>query len=322
MKKYKRMVALLFACAMMMSLCDGVYAVEAEVETSGYLEEHFQINFTNISIEATVEDGLSLHVKNDVNVLDAADATGDIARLEDLFERYENLEVNLARTMSDTGESLLAVSFTEVPLQVVDGHYERIPASTNGEGSSTSNGRGSFLFYTTVNGGEDVDSGSNYNYYTNTIGEWSTVSLGNDETTQSENGYDYVLQTSPNTFSRVYDTMTVTYQTTSGTTNNGISGSQFWRENGDETYSQYRIDDYYVKSGFGRFCKNFTLYSRISGPKSGERRMIRSYYVHTWDAISLSVSVSASTDKGVALTLTPSSITKSWQVYNYVSFMF
>ena len=131
-----------------------------------------------------------------------------------------------------------------------------------------------------------------------------------------DSGEDFVLQTSPNTFSRKSDSLNVKYDTSPTT---GASGDDFWRENGDSTYVRYAIQD--DPLGY-RQCKSFTLTTVSAGPASSQLRQIGSYYVHTWEDMTLDVSVDASTDKSVTLSLSPGVERNSWQVYNYVAFDF
>ena len=65
-----------------------------------------------------------------------------------------------------------------------------------------------------------------------------------------------------------------------------------------------------------------SIIAKKSGPKSSTIRQIGSYYIHTWAAVDLDVSVGVSTDKSVSLSLNLSKSEGNWQVYNYVTFEF
>lgn len=153
-----------------------------------------------------------------------------------------------------------------------------------------------------------------YRYVARTFGSWSNSTVGGAN--YPDAGNDYVLQASPTTFARNSDSLVATYDHNPA---GGSSGSDFWREDGNESFVRYAIKDDPV--GY-RQLKSFTMAAIYDAPQSGTTRQINSYYVHTWKSMSLSATVSASSDKKVTLSLTPSILEKSWQVYNYVTFNF
>lgn len=167
--------------------------------------------------------------------------------------------------------------------------------------------------YTSIFGGMEEFAGE-YKYTAITFGSWSNSFIGGSNYPAS--GDDYVLQASPNTFSRDSDSMMAFYD---NSPTEGVSGDDYWRENGDSTYVRYAIQD----DPFGyRQCSSFALTTVSAGPKSSKIRQIASYYVHTWETITLSVTINVSTEDSVSLDLTPSKANKSWQVYNPVTFEF
>lgn len=169
--------------------------------------------------------------------------------------------------------------------------------------------------YTLVVSAEE-DPGVTGRYVAWTCGSWSANSFLDTENYPAA-GHDYVLQSTPNTFSRFEDELSVTYNYNP---TEGINGQEFWRENGDINYVRYALED--DPTGI-RQCKSFILSTISFAPlSSGEYRQINSYYVHTWEQQTLSVSVSVNSDSTVGLELTPGSVTQSWQVYNYVTFNF
>ena len=299
----------------MLFTCIGT-ASAADVESDDfgsrqYKETHFQINLSDYNVNV-LGNKMSLEAKAPMTISADNTAAVNLDRLEEIFEKYPDVEENLIKNYQSEGE-LLAVSFTEVPLVYVDGHYERVPASTRGFDSSAENGNGSFLMYTAVSGGV-LPFGGKYQYTAKTYGSWENSIWGGSD--YPDTGEDYIFQTSPNTFSRDSDGLSATYSPPATT---GVSGEDFWKENGDTSYVRYAIKDDPLGN---RQLTNFTLTTVSAGPKSSNIRQIGSYYIHTWDDMSIDVSVAMSTDRSVTLTIDPENVAKSWQVYNYVSFTF
>lgn len=310
----KRVLSLFLSCLMLFTCIVTTSAADVESDDFGsqqYKETHFQINLSDYNVNV-LGNKMSLEAKEPMTISADNTTAVNLDRLEEIFEKYPDVEENLIKDYQSEGE-LLAVSFTEVPLVYVDGHYERVLASTPGYDSSDENGNGSFLMYTAVSGGV-LPFGGKYQYTAKTYGSWvNNISGGWN---YPDTGEDYVFQTSPNTFSRDSDGLSATYDTTPTT---GVSGDDYWRENGSSTYVRYAIQD----DPFGyRQLKNFTLTTVSAGPKSNSVRQIGSYYIHTWEDMSIDVSVDVSTDRAVTLSLNPENTEDSWQVYNYVSFNF
>jgi len=298
---------MLLSCIIGASATDGVVANN---ESTEYQESHFQINLADYDVY--VDNGeMNLTAKKSLARSSKKAVSENAAKLQEIFAEYPDVKENLINEYQADDE-LCAVSFTEVPVVYVDGHYERVPV-TRGSSSSGKNGVGTFLLYTSIHGGVQTLNGQ-YRYVGRTFGSWSNSTAGGSS--YPDAGNDYVLQTAPNTFGRTSDSIAATYD---HSPTGGVSGSDFWREDGDSRYVRYAIKD--DPAGY-RQLKSFTLESIYAGPQSGSTRQIGSYYVHTWNAMSLAVSVSASSDKSITLTLTPSIVSKSWQVYNYVSFTF
>lgn len=310
----KKALSLFLASIMLLSCIVNVSAAQCEdtdLEASEYQETHFQINFADYNV--SVDDG-TIHIEaNEMMEIRENEAANDnLDKLAEIFEEFPDVEKNLVNDYWADGE-LLAVSFTEVPLMYVDGHYERVPIQTMEYETSDKNGNGSFLMYTTISGGVDPFA-KEYKYEAKTYGSWSNSIIGREK--YPDAGADYVFQTSPNTFSRDSDSIDVYYD---HNPNKGVAGKDFWRENGDATYVRYAIKDdpFWVRQ-----CESFSLTTVSAGPKSSKIRQIGSYYIHTWEKMTIDVSVDVSTDKSVSLSLDPGNVEKSWQVYNYVSFDF
>ncbi len=283
--------------------------------TNEYLETTYQINFTDLNVRVTDDNKLCFEAKTGLTRNRSRVSDSSVSTLERVMEEFPDVEQILVENISN-GE-LKVVSFTEVPLKYVDGHYERVAASnaSNARGidSSEQNGKGKFLMWTLIMR-DFAGTENGYEYTATTYGSWSKNSvLGNSDYPAA--GTDFVLQASPDTFRRISDEFSAEYD--NGT--DGVNGEEFWRENGNSSYVRYAIED--DPFGFVQ-NKSFRLTTKSIAPGSTEVRQIASYYVHTWKQMNLSVSVDVCSDKSVTLSLTPSIKDKSWQVYNYVSFDF
>ncbi len=308
MKLVKRITSLLLVVVVLVGTqkSSNVYAANE------YLETTYQINFTDLNVQVTDDNKLSFETKSGLKRNRSRMMNSSIGTLERIIEEFPDVETILIDNIQKG--DLKAVSFTEVPLTYVDDHYERVSASKarSYEGSAQ-NGKGKFLMWTSIIGGNN-SAGSGYEYLATTYGTWSKNNIIGGSNYPAA-GTDYVLQACPKTFSRVSDTFSAYYDNGA----EGVNGEEFWRENGDSFYVRYAIED----DPFG-IVQNSSFYLSTTSiaPKSNEVRQIASYYVHTWKQMSLSVSLELCTDKSATLSLTPSIVDKSWQVYNYVSFDF
>lgn len=123
------------------------------------------------------------------------------------------------------------------------------------------------------------------------MGTWSQNSVTGDSD-YPDCGEDYILQSTPNTWTRKSHTM-----------------------------SDAILDDPYDFAK-ARQNKSFTLTCNSEGSTTTSTRMINSYYVHTWTDVSIPISLNVNSSKEVALSITPSRVNKKWQVYNYIAFNF
>lgn len=311
--KFKSILCLALSAVMLTGTCATAFAQE---NTPKYQETYLYVDFANLDISKG-QDGWTIVPKNNLSKSTNTSAESDIDKLDALIEEFPDVEENLFDDISEDDE-LVGVSFTEVPLMQVDDHYERIPVNTNpnarGTEESDQNGKGKFLLYTKITGGTTAVTGG-YKYTAYTYGSWSVNNiLGGSNYPAS--GDDFVFQTSPSTFSRTSDSMSAKYDHSPTT---GVSGDDYWRENGDSSYVRYGIAD--DPLGY-RQNTSFTLKTVSAGPKSSAVRQIGSYYVHTWSEMNVSASVDFSSEKSVTLSITPSISEESWQVYNYVPFSF
>lgn len=308
----KRIISISLSILLMMLTC---FPVSAAYTKPTYLEEMYQINFTDIDVVKNSVGELTISAKDDLSVMRTTNANNDVAQLLDAIAEFPSIEAHMLAMIEETGNSLCAISITEVPLAKVDDHYERISSNARVSTGSTANGMGKFSMYTLVGVDDSNDPGI---YVAWTCGSWSKNSFLGGEN-YPDAGYDYVLQSSPSTFVRYEDSLSVHYNTLSTV---GVEGENFWRENGNATYVRYALQD---DPPDARQCDSFILATRSYGPLSnGEYRQINSYYVHTWKQLTISVAVAAgiSPERSVGLEITPSLVDKCWQVYNYVTFNF
>lgn len=143
----KSVVGLFLAGMMLFSSTVSASAVgmeEADLVSSEYQETHFQINFADYNVNVC-DVAMYLEVKDPVMTRESNDEQENLAKLLEIFETFPDVEENLINEYQGDGE-LLAVSFTEVPLMYVDGHYERVPVQREGYGyeHSDKNGKGKF----------------------------------------------------------------------------------------------------------------------------------------------------------------------------------
>ncbi len=320
MKKKPGKSLFAFALALVMLFSSAVHASASTIDDNSkdvkYVEFHNQINFTDFSL--TSNDGKTIQIKTDSNisVANAAETKEKVDELFQLFEIFPNAEAYLASTCA-SGTEYVAISYTIAPLIWNEDHYDRVTASTYDEyEDSDGHEKGQFGLTTYVSKGSKLSNGS-YTYNTATQGLWSSSVLG---FIGGENypaaGEDYILQSTPNTWTRTSDSISVLY---GSDFTPGVSGTHFWAENGGTNYIRYAVKDDILGPDQASFI---TLESASQGPSSTSSRMINSYYVHTWKSMSLKVSVQASTNKSVSLSLTPSIEESSWQLYDYVAFEF
>ena len=290
-----------------------------EFDDCGYAQTHFQINLKDVEVEILGKDDIQLQPKSHNNIVAHSNlrksrsvVEREISALDSIFEDFPDVKKEVISEIQKSDSNLCAMSFTEVPLVLKDGHYERIASSSN-SASSSEVGNGKFLMYTFVCGGNSYNSGK-ASYTASTNGRWSknSVAGGSD---YPASGEDFVLQMTPSAFSRSSDTFSAQYDNSPIV---GVSGSDFYRCDGGTNYVQYSVLD--DPLGY-RQNKNFTLTSYSTAWPSSNSRMIQSYYVHTWSQMTISVSVSFGSD-GPGLTITPGIESKQWQVYDYVTFNF
>lgn len=101
-----------------------------------------------------------------------------------------------------------------------------------------------------------------------------------------------------------------------------VSGDDFWQDAGSTHYIQYAIKDDPYEFAKARQNKNFMLVCTYLANSSTFMRKINSYYIHTWEKMGISVSISASSSCEVTLEITPSMQENRWRLYNDLDFDF
>lgn len=316
----RKLVAMILGLACILSLAVPASAADLPQPEGEpvFAETHFQVNFNDVNVNIIGESDVQITFADSVSPISTrhvATSQEDIRLLEQALTENPDLIEVVANPHSSDGE-LVAISGTEAPLLFVEDHYERVPEAVfrSTYESSDDSLKGKFALFTTVSRSYNTNSNGRYTYTTTTYGRWTENSFlgGSDYPSYGE---DFVLQSTPDTWVRLTDTMTARYDDAT----DGKQGDEFWRNDGGDHYIHWGIED----DPLGiRQNRRFTLTCESEGPARSTTRMINSYYVHTWKSLSLSVSVSASSERQVSLTLTPSIKDNNWQLYNYVSFDF
>lgn len=321
MKKYRKYICALLSVIILFGSC--IFNVSAEKPNSIYEETHKQINIKNIKVEKSNDEIIVKNVAS--NFISEYFAEQRREDLNDILNRYPSIK-DVILNVIDNGEDICAVSYTEAPVIIYEDHMERVekentnllstiskwltPTSSAyesvGADKSSIGANGNFSLFTFVS---KQDSGK---INTCTIATWENGSIFGGENYPARE-YDYVFTTVPNTFSRDSHTFACAYSDET----EGKEGTHYFVEDGHSQYIKIKVKDDPLGWNHLSLCVLSTVNS--VKPYDGTR-MVNSYYVHTWKAVSLSVSVSASSDKAVSLEITPTAIDKSWQLYNYVSF--
>lgn len=331
MTRAKRNMALVLIIVLMLSMCN--FYVDATDTDSIYEETRDQINikYTSLNVD---DDELSIQVK-DNNFISRYFGDKEKKELSDVLERYPESEKALVQTIQ-TGEDVCTISYTEIPIRVYENHSERVMKETKPSllmriisafvptayaaqtqsGTTAYEAEQNFALFTMVSKQTDGT------YIASSWGTWERGSwIGGKNYPAS--GHDYLLQSVPDSFSRLGHDFLCVYNTSSNadlTSNayNGNEGKEYTITDGGNTYIQVKLKD--DPLGLGRLSMcilRTTQYSNFNGLKT-----INSYYVHTWKELDISVSISAHSNKEASLTISPSISKQNWQVYSYVTFNF
>lgn len=315
----KTLLSLILATAVLFSCAPLSAAQELPADSEPeYLEHHYQVNLDDLDVFVVNGTEVDVAVNNDLQSSRKTKVANDVAALQTALSKYDGMESAFVAQLNSS-DQLAAVSFTEVPLLLVDGHFERVlAADASTYESSDTNGKGHFLMFTSVSRKYTQNSNGTYNYVTTTYGFWANNSAGGEDYPDA-GGHDYVLQSTPNTWVRKSHEMYANYNSSDYT---GDEGDEFWAEDGGTNYLHYAVKDDPYDFLHGRQMTDFGLSCESEAYSSSSARMINSYYIHTWTNITLDVELSVTSSKEVALSISPSKSTGNWQVYNYITFNF
>ncbi len=313
----------------------SVFAQESknlnEQEQSEYYEGRYSISLDGLNIvEEKNTKNIKIELDDDVSFLEKKKVKESKQKIEFLLNRYdEELDEILIEASEDikAGEKV-SISYVECPLEVNDeGELVRIANANNNDNSdfiakasaATKSKKGAeepryyFSLWTKVSRNDQKDSYGRYKYTCKTYGLWDENSVLSGEKYPAD-GYDYMMQSVPETFTRNSTSFFLWYNTGK----EAVSGEHYWLCDGGSNYVKYGIVDDPVGLAQMEEGRIKTEYYA----KSGTDRIINSYYVHTWKSMSVDVSVSASSEEEVTLDIDPGIEDKSWTLYAYVSFDF
>ncbi len=183
--------------------------------------------------------------------------------------------------------------------------------SATGEDSLKSD---NFSLVTSVSRGTKKDKDGYYTYICKTTATWDKNSAIGGEKYPGA-GYDYIMHTMPEGFLRISDDVSISYnhdRTAQNETDYACCDEGM-------NYVKYKVADDPAGNNQMTSC---TLTTTCKSKATLATRVINSYYVHTWNSVSLSASFSIGTIFSNPLSVIPSVTEKSWQVYSYAPFNF
>ncbi len=336
--KRKSILTLLLALIMAVTSIMPAMAEEVPVTESedGYLENHYQIDLTNLDIE--IDDGeLEVEVQDDLTRKEEKEAEEDAEMLEFLVDRYEDDLVDfIEESVEDAEENdriLGAICMTECPLeQNDDGDYDRIEsddfgeddislireatAATSATGSPAQAPTTKFSLVTSVSRGSSStkNKAGEYTYHAVSRAIWSKDCC--------DAGDDYIIQSTPGviTNASLYSRYGYVKGLCNGTI--GKSGRDYHCCGSGDKWVEYAVKGRLGSNGIYQAMERSTLSTDFKAKPSSKVRKVNSYYVHTWTQMSVSVSIGASSTSGTPLNVTPKQTSKSWKACSWVTFAF
>lgn len=315
--KFKKLFAVILSVIIFISTnFFNIFAVNEIHESDRYKEEHGQIDFNDLDVYVVNSNDIVVEVNSNASWFKKIAAKKEKSEYEKFIAKSPDNRQYFVDAVN-SGEQLVALSYTEVPLKLVDDHYERIEKerytgsllgiTARAGNGAISDGESKFNFTLRT---KVTKSGSTYT--ATTLGTWSKNSVLGGEKYPAGGG-GFVLQSCPYTtydkkFTCLYSTGKV-----------GVSGTDYSARTGGDTFMEYEVAD----DPFGNIqLFNFEMSQKFRTSDVYKMKKINSYYVHTWKQMSLIVSASASastsTEASVSLSITPGILDKQWQVYDYV----
>lgn len=281
-----------------------------------YIEYTNQIYFDNIDIAVADDDEIILIVEPNANLFDKLKAKSDIKKFDVFIDKYPETKNAIIDNLSSS--ELCAVGYTETPLIMVDNHYERTTSESKLSETGETEKRGYFSMTTSIMRTGNPTSAGEYLYSALTLGEWSKNSIWGGSNYPAS-GDDYVIQTLTSNAVLDEHNMMVLYNDDEY----GEEGIHSYPESGGVNYIKYAVkyDPFGTKQ-----IKAFLLISKFYAPATNFSRAIHSGYTHTWKKLDIDVSVSKNIDNsfvaGAGITINPSIVEKSWNLFSIVSFRF
>ncbi len=328
----KRIAIFISSLLVILSVFESVSLIAfANDKSNGYAETHYQFNMDYINFSVENKTHLVISTKNVINPVTKNKIKNEKEKIENFLDKYPDITEQLTE-MVNNNSYICAFGYTEAEVEYDENEqsYVRVKDTTSIINSSinglvayaadksktgSSSKKEYFTLVTTIT---RRGTSNPYTYQTVSTGTWSKNSTTGGKKYPAS-GDDFILQACPSGLTRSSDSVSITYNH-GRTAKNGVDYS---RLAGDTNYIKYSVADDPLGINQMKKCQ---LIVTSKGNAQTYSRMINSYYVHTWKTLSISVSVSASasSDKkyGVSLSISPSIVNKSWQVYSYVTFAF
>jgi len=325
-RRMRKRVLSLFMIAVLI-LSTGIMPSYAEAPNETEFEEpHVDITITDLELCVHNKKNLSVDIDKSKSFFKRQQAKKEAEKLKECFEKCPEFEQLFIDSINDD-TPVQAIGYTEVPIQEVNGNWERVekPDNTSGVLSasaySTSNYASNlnddmashgYLYLGTLIMKHEKISGNKYEYEAITTAQWKKNSAISGENYPA-GGNDYIYQTAPKTFDVIDDNCNLEY-------NRFCKASPSRLDIADNCAAFFFKDD---PTGPAQL-KKVKIDAYYEAPASTKMRKIISYYVHSYNTVSFSASASIQigTETSTSLSITPSSISKSWQVCNYVNFKF
>lgn len=334
MKFYKKVFAAILAVTIIVSTPCISFASNSKdnITSVEYEEYHDQINFDNLMILVANKKDIIVDVDPAISLLKKFEAKKQKKKYDRYIENHPEAAKELMNAINSS-DYICAISYTETPLVYVEDHYERIPKEdsidTNPFGinasaadktlSSNPSQRYRLTLKTTIT---RRGSSNPYTYYASTSGTWDNSASVFDGETQPDVGNDFIMQSCPTVTNSAIFSSTYNYSTNGS--KNGQEGINYFMTDGGDSWVKYEVVD--DPTGIAQL-KIFSLQQTFKAQTTTTTKKINSYYIHTWEEMSISVSASGNAgtsggkpSAGVTLSFTPTTVDKHWQLYNFVSY--
>lgn len=337
MKKFfvKQAISIGLIVALLFSSSVISFAQQLSTENK-YMETHEQIVFDDLSV--SVSNGkLNVSVDGSIPFYKKTSAKREKQKYDDYVEEHPEFEEQL-KTDVEKGVLDCCISYTTAPLEVVDDHLERIEntqskglvalvanAASSKSVKAENSYRYSLTLCTKITRAASPYSGKNkYVYTAETYGTWDNGTTLGGSKKKPCGEPDYVLQSCPNVTTDPSFKPTYNYKTNGSL--NGKNGENWWKKDGGDSWIQYGVED--DPKGISQLHA-FSLKQKFKAKATSKTKKINSYYVHTYKAVTFSVSVKGAAGSGgesppveVSLNIKPSIDDRSWQLYNCASYEF